>query len=146
VVAKLDRLSRDVHLISGLMAHRVPFLVAELGPDVDPFILHLFAALAEKERAMISARTKAALSAAKARGVKLGGPKLIVARRNALAAMKANADRQAANVLPIIREIQKTGASTLRDLADALNARGISTARGGKWYATSVRNVLSRVN
>jgi DNA invertase Pin-like site-specific DNA recombinase len=144
LVAKLDRLSRDVHLISGLMAHRVPFLVAELGPDVDPFILHLFAALAEKERAMISARTKAALSAAKARGVKLGGPKLIVARRNALAAIKANADRQAGNVLPIIREIQKTGASTLRELANALNARGISTARGGKWYATSVRNVLSR--
>jgi DNA invertase Pin-like site-specific DNA recombinase len=75
-VAKLDRLSRDVHFISGLMAHRVPFLVAELGPDVDPFILHLFAALAEKERSMISARTKAALQAAKARGVKLGGPKL----------------------------------------------------------------------
>jgi DNA invertase Pin-like site-specific DNA recombinase len=73
-VAKLDRLSRDVHFISGLMAHRVPFLVAELGPDVDPFILHLFAALAEKERAMISNRTKAALAAAKERGVKLGGP------------------------------------------------------------------------
>jgi DNA invertase Pin-like site-specific DNA recombinase len=75
-VAKLDRVSRDVHFISGLMAHRVPFLVAALGPDVDPFILHLFAALAEKERAMIATRTKAALAAAKARGVKLGGPKL----------------------------------------------------------------------
>jgi len=126
------------------MAHRVPFLVAELGSDVDPFILHLFAALAEKERAMISARTKAALAAAKARGVRLGGPKLKTARKNALASIKANADRQAANVLPIIREIQKSGASTLRELADALNARGISTARGGKWYAASVRNVLSR--
>ena len=57
-VAKLDRLSRDVHFISGLMAHRVPFVVADLGPDVDPFILHLFAALAEKERAMISTRTR----------------------------------------------------------------------------------------
>ena len=80
-VAKLDRLSRDVHFISGLMAHRVPFVVAELGADVDPFILHLFAALAEKERAMISTRTKAALKAAKARGVKLGGPKLAQARK-----------------------------------------------------------------
>src|SRR6516162_1085598 len=68
-VAKLDRLSRDVHFISGLMAHKVPFLVAELGPDVDPFVLHLFAALAEKERALISTRTRQALSAAKARGV-----------------------------------------------------------------------------
>jgi len=144
VVAKLDRLSRDVHFISGLMAHRVPFLVAELGSDVDPFILHLFAALAEKERAMVSARTKAALAAAKARGVKLGGPKLKAARKNAVVSIKANADRQAANVLPIIHEIQKTGASTLRNLADALNARGIPTARGGKWYATSVSNVLSR--
>src|SRR4029077_3732520 len=73
-VAKLDRLSRDVHFISGLMAHRVPFLVAELGSDVDPFILHLFAALAEKERALISTRTRQALSAAKARGVALGNP------------------------------------------------------------------------
>jgi DNA invertase Pin-like site-specific DNA recombinase len=75
-VAKLDRLSRDVHFISGLMAHKVPFVVAELGADVDPFILHLFAALAQKERAMISARTKAALAAAKGRGVTLGGPRL----------------------------------------------------------------------
>jgi DNA invertase Pin-like site-specific DNA recombinase len=72
LVSKLDRLSRDVHFISGLMAHRVPFLVADLGADVDPFMLHLFAALAEKERAMISQRTKAALAALKARGVKLG--------------------------------------------------------------------------
>src|SRR4029078_9446508 len=82
-VAKLDRLSRDVHFISGLMVHRVPFLVADLGPDVDPFILHLFAALAAKERAMIPPRTKAALAAAKARGVKLGGPKLAEAREAA---------------------------------------------------------------
>jgi DNA invertase Pin-like site-specific DNA recombinase len=75
-VAKLDRLSRDVHFISGLMAHKVPFLVAELGPDVDPFVLHLFAALAEKERALISTRTRQALAAAKVRGVTLGNPKL----------------------------------------------------------------------
>jgi DNA invertase Pin-like site-specific DNA recombinase len=79
-VAKLDRLSRDVHFISGLMAQRVPFVVAELGPDVDPFILHLFAALAEKERSTIATQTKAALAAAKARGVVLDGPKLAEAR------------------------------------------------------------------
>src|SRR5262249_25636495 len=97
-VAKLDRLSRDVHFISGLMAHRVPFVVAELGPDVDPFILHLFAALAEKERAMISARTKAALAAAKARGVALGGPKLAQARKRAVASIRSLADQHAANV------------------------------------------------
>jgi DNA invertase Pin-like site-specific DNA recombinase len=143
-VAKLDRLSRDVHFISGLMAHRVPFLVAELGPDVDPFILHLFAALAEKERALISARTKAALAAAKARGVALGGPKLHEARQSAFASIKANADRHAANVLPIIREIQRAGAKSLRDVADALNARGVATSRGGRWYAMTVRNLLAR--
>src|SRR5665647_1065154 len=119
-VAKLDRLSRDVHFISGLMTHRVPFLVVELGSDVDPFILHLFAALAEKERAMISTRTRAALAAAKARGTKLGGPKLAEAREIAVAAIVAGADRLAANVVPIIREMQRAGVSTLRDIAEAL--------------------------
>ncbi len=143
-VAKLDRLSRDVHFISGLMAHKVPFLVAELGPDVDPFVLHLFAALAEKERALISTRTRQALSAAKARGVSLGNPVLHKARKSALAAISEEADRHAANVLPLIREAQKAGASTLRQLAEALNARGVATARGGRWHATSIRNVLER--
>jgi DNA invertase Pin-like site-specific DNA recombinase len=73
IVSKLDRLSRDVHFISGLMAHRVPFIVTELGADVDPFVLHLFAALAQKERTLISKRTMEGLAAAKARGTKLGG-------------------------------------------------------------------------
>src|SRR3982751_4755969 len=72
VVAKLDRLSRDVAFISGLMAQRVPFVVAELGPEVDPFMLHVYAALAEKERSLIAARTRDALAAAKARGTVLG--------------------------------------------------------------------------
>jgi len=143
-VAKLDRLSRDVHFVSGLMAQRVPFLVAELGPDVDPFILHLFAALAEKERAMISARTRDGLAAAKARGVKLGGPKLAEARAFAAAAVRDSAARHAANVLPIIREVQRSGALTLREIADALNARGITTARKGRWHAQTVANVLAR--
>ena len=143
-VAKLDRLSRDVHFISGLMAHKVPFLVAELGPDVDPFVLHLFAALAEKERSLISTRTRQALAAAKDRGVTLGNPKLHVARRSAVEAVKAEADRYAANILPIIREAQKAGATTLRQIADALNARGVATARGGQWHAQSVLNILER--
>src|SRR6187402_2760908 len=80
LVAKLDRLSRDVHFISGLMAHRVPFVVAELGADADPFMLHLYAALAEKERHLISQRTRDALKAAKARGVVLGNPNLKIVR------------------------------------------------------------------
>jgi DNA invertase Pin-like site-specific DNA recombinase len=147
-VAKLDRLSRDVHFISGLMAHKVPFLVAELGSDVDPFVLHLFAALAEKERSLISTRTKVALAAAKARGVQLGNPQLHLAReaahKAAAAANEAAAERHAATVLPIIREIRKAGARTLREIAAALNERGVQTARGGQWYATTVRNVLER--
>ena len=106
-VAKLDRLSRDVHFISGLMAHRVPFVVAELGADVDPFVLHLFAALAEKERSLVSTRTRQALAAAQARSVTLGSPKLAQARESAVASIKAGADQHAANVLPIIREAQK---------------------------------------
>ena len=145
VVAKLDRLSRDVHFVSGLMAQRVPFLVAELGADVDPFLLHLYAALAQKEAALISARTKAALAAAKAREVQLGSPKLSEAREAATVAVKANADRHADNVIPVVREIQRAGAMSLRDMATALNARGITSPRGGPWHATSVRNLLARV-
>lgn len=143
-VAKLDRLSRDVHFISGLMAHKVPFVVAELGADVDPFVLHLFAALAEKERSLISARTLQALAAAQARGVTLGNPRLHVARESAVAAIKANADEHANSVLPKIKEAQKAGANTLRAIAEALNARGVSTARGGSWHAMSVKNLLDR--
>jgi DNA invertase Pin-like site-specific DNA recombinase len=144
VVAKLDRLSRDVHFVSGLMAHRVPFFVADLGVDVDPFILHLYAALGQKETALISRRTKDALAAAKRRGVKLGSPKLATARKAAAAAIEANADRYAANVVPIIEAIQKAGAMTLREIAEALNARGVATARGGRWHAATVSNVLAR--
>ena len=130
-VAKLDRLSRDVHFISGLMAHRVPFLVAELGADVDPFVLHLYAALAQKERALICARTRDALARAKARGKVLGSPELDRARKMAVEAVRTEADRYAANVLPIIEAIKRAGATTLREIADALNARGVATARGG---------------
>jgi len=78
-VAKLDRLSRDVHFISGLMAERVQFVVTELGADVDPFPLHLYAALAEKERRLISQRTRDALAAKKAQGKRLGNPNLVAA-------------------------------------------------------------------
>jgi DNA invertase Pin-like site-specific DNA recombinase len=144
-VAKLDRLSRDVHFISGLMAHRVPFLVAELGADVDPFVLHLYAALAQKERALICARTREALARAKARGKVLGSPELDRARKKAVVAVKTEADRYAANVLPVIEAIKRAGATTLREIADALNARGVATARGGQWHAMTVRNVLARV-
>ena len=144
-VAKLDRLSRDVHFISGLMSHKTPFLVVDLGPDVEPFLLHLYAALAEKERSLISTRTKAALAAAKARGQTLGGPNLKEARVIARQRIKAAADAHAVAVMPMIREAQAAGAKTLRGIAAALNGRGIATARGGKWEAATVRNVLRRL-
>ncbi len=118
--------------------------MAELGPEVDPFVLHLYEALAEKERALISGRTKAALAAAKAKGVKVGNPNIDDAQEAVVEAVKVEADRAAANVLPIIAEIRRSGATTLRAIAEALNARGVSTPRGGRWHAMSVRYVLTR--
>ena len=139
VVAKLDRLSRDVHFISGLMTQRVPFLVAELGPRVPSFMLHIYAAFAEEERRMISERTKAALAAAKARGVKLGNPHIEVAH----AKSRAAADAFAAQVRPMITALRAEGL-TLRAIAARLTELGVETARGGKWEATQVRAVLLR--
>src|SRR3954447_15700012 len=145
VVSKLDRLSRDVAFISGLMAQRVPFIVAELGRDADPFMLHLYAALAEKERRLISERTKAALAAKKTQGAKLGNPRNI-ASAGALGrkALVATADQFAANIIPLVRAIQSTGATTLEAITCALNERGVRPQRGIRWYASSVANLLSR--
>jgi DNA invertase Pin-like site-specific DNA recombinase len=143
IVVKLCRLSRDVAFISGLMAKRVPFIVIELGPDVDSFMLHIYTAVAEKERSMIAQRTRDALAAAKARGAKLGNPDIAKAQEKATEARIAYADAFAANVLPIIREIRATGAS-MRKTAAALNARGIPTARGGQWAATQVSDIIQR--
>jgi DNA invertase Pin-like site-specific DNA recombinase len=117
ITSKLDRLSRDVHFISGLMKHRVPFIVCDLGADADPFMLHLYAALAEKERKLISERTKAALKAAKARGTILGNPKLDDARRTSNKVLREEADRFAQSVVPIIREVQGTGITSHRGIA-----------------------------
>lgn len=139
VVAKLDRLSRDVAFISGLMAQRVPFLVAELGEGVDPFVLHLYAALAEKERALISARTKAALGSLKAKGIQLGNrTNLVVASAKGAATNKREAQIFAENVQPIIASIKASGITSLRGIAAELNTRRIETARGGTWTAVQV--------
>jgi DNA invertase Pin-like site-specific DNA recombinase len=127
------------------MAQRVPFIVAELGRDADPFMLHLYAALAEKERRLISERTKAALAAKKTSGASLGNPKNLAAAgligRQALA---ASADAFAAALLPIVRTLQSTGASTLEAITCGLNERGVRTARGARWHVSSVANLLSR--
>jgi DNA invertase Pin-like site-specific DNA recombinase len=145
VVAKLCRLSRDVAFISGLMAQRVPFIVAELGADADPFMLHIYAALAEKERALIADRTRAALAQKKAQGAVLGNrTNLPEAQAKGVAVNRKAADAFAANVLPIVRQIQAAGATTFRAIAAALNDRGVRTARGGAWHDSTVRNLLAR--
>jgi DNA invertase Pin-like site-specific DNA recombinase len=139
VVAKLDRLSRDVAFIAGLMAQKVAFIVADLGPDVDPFILHIYAALAEKERALISQRTREALARAKERGVAIGNPRLREARQKIVD--KALARDEA--ILPVILPMVEAGA-TLRQMAEELTARGVPTARGGRWAAEQVQTALER--
>ena len=145
IVAKLDRLSRDVAFIANLMAQRVPFVVAELGIDADPFMLHLYAALAEKERRLISQRTTAALQVRKAQGVRLGnrtniGDAGAIGRETA----RGRAASFAANVMPVVCSIQTAGVTSLAGIADALNGRGVRTARGGRWHVSTVMNLLRR--
>jgi DNA invertase Pin-like site-specific DNA recombinase len=118
------------------MVHKTPFIVAELGADADPFMLHLYAALAEKERRLISQRTKDALAAAKARGVKLGG-------LNAKGIKNRDAAKERAQaLLPILAELNGMSA---RAIAAQLNVRNISTPNGGPWYAVTVIRVQRRL-
>jgi DNA invertase Pin-like site-specific DNA recombinase len=138
VVAKLDRLSRDVHFISGLMTQKVSFIVAALGRDVEPFMLHIYAAMAEKERAMISERTKAALAEAKARGVQLGKSSAQLAAAN-----KAAAAARDASLRDTLVELSGRSYQTI---ADELTKRGITTPRGGAaWNAMTVMRVMKRL-
>jgi DNA invertase Pin-like site-specific DNA recombinase len=135
-----------VSFVAQLIAQRVPFIVAELGIDADPFMLHLYAALAEKERRLISERTKAALAARKVQGAHLGNrrnaPEALARGRRALS---AEAALFATNVLPIIESIRSAGVRDLRGLAAALNQRGVRTARGGRWHVSNARNVIARI-
>jgi DNA invertase Pin-like site-specific DNA recombinase len=149
LVAKLDRLSRDVHFVSGLMAHRVEFIVTELGRQDDPFVLHLYAALAQKERAMISSRTKSALQAAKARGTKLGmhaRSKREVRRLSAAGcrALTAAATERVERVRWQIEAALRDGQS-LRKAAELLNRRNVPSPAGRRWYAPSVLKAARRL-
>src|SRR5260370_35080328 len=144
VVAKLCRLGRDVHFISGPMANRVPFVVTELGADADPFMLHIYASLAEKERAQISERTTAALAAAKARGVKLGSPTGAATIGNARAARSEQTAKANATTRTVIAEIQRRGATTLAAIAAELEARGVRTPAGrSTWAPAQVSRLLA---
>jgi DNA invertase Pin-like site-specific DNA recombinase len=149
LVAKLDRLSRDVHFVSGLMAHRVEFIVCDLGRQSDPFVLHLYAALAEKERALISARTKAGLAAAKARGTKLGMSARKKSQVRKIAASGAKANQVAAverteSLRWAVESALSNGAS-LRKASELLNERNIASPGGGRWHAPSLLKAARRL-
>lgn len=137
IVSKLDRLSRDVHFISGLMKHKVPFIVAELGADTDPFMLHMYAALAEKERRMISQRTRDALAELKAEGKKLGG------LRDAGREAKAAAIERAKALAPIFAELE---GKTAREIARILNERKVATPTGAPWSSKTVIRARDRLD
>jgi DNA invertase Pin-like site-specific DNA recombinase len=141
VIAKLDRLSRNLAFITTLMDSDVEFVAVD-NPHASKLTIHILAAVAQHEREMIAQRTKDALQAAKARGVVLGNPKLADVRDRAVASVKADADRFAKNVAPIIREIQSSGVASHRGIARSLNARGVATARGGQWTAVQVGSIL----
>jgi DNA invertase Pin-like site-specific DNA recombinase len=127
------------------MAQRVPFIVAELGRDADPFMLHLYAALAEKERRLISERTKAALAVRKASGSKLGNPTNIAEAGNVgRATMAAVADQHARSLLQVLGTIRNEGSITLAAITAALNERRVPTPRGARWHVSSVSNLLAR--
>jgi DNA invertase Pin-like site-specific DNA recombinase len=143
VIAKLDRLSRSVAFIANLMESGVDFVACDM-PEANKTMLHVFAAMAEWESDRISERTKAALTAAKARGQRLGNPRPASSLALGRAIQKQRADEQASNILPIIREIKASGIDGLRGIATALNARGIQTPRGGRWHPQTVARIMGR--
>ncbi len=164
VIAKLDRLSRNLRFIAELQESKVKFVCADM-PDANELTIHIFASLAQHERKVISDRTKRALQAIKAieatasgRSARrkaekkpLGNPNGARALRRAgkgngaaVEAIVASADRHAQDVLPVIDDIREAGVSSLKGIAAELNARGILTARRGQWHPTTVKNLLAR--
>jgi DNA invertase Pin-like site-specific DNA recombinase len=149
LVAKLDRLARNVAFISALMESGVKFVAVDL-PQANELTVHIMASMAEYEAKAISARTKAALQAARARGTVLGGLRWDInkvgarGRKAALQTRQKNAAKYQADVLPVIQEKQRQGAVTLRQIADALNADGTPAPRGGQWSGVQVKRILDR--
>lgn len=144
VIACLDRLARKVHFISGLMESGVDFVAVDM-PHADKFMLHIRAAVAENEGELISKRTRAALAAAKTRGIRLGNPNPSPALALAHRASRTEAARFADTIKPLVEKLQRENLS-LRGIAAELNRRSIPTARGGQWQAQQVVNVLSRAS
>lgn len=140
LIAKLDRLGRNLAFIASMMDAGVDFIAAD-NPHANRLMLHMLAAFSEHEREQISIRTKQALQAAKARGTKLGEHAKPIHTRNS-----TRADQFAATVEPYLRSILAGGNRTLRQIAEALNAAGITPMRGEIWYPPSVSNLLTRLN
>lgn len=139
LIAKLDRLARNVHFVSGLMESGVPFTAVDL-PTADRFVLHIYAAMAEEEARRIGARTKAALAAAKARGTVLGSFGPVLAARNI-----ETANTFAKSMEPTIQALRDEGFQSIRALTDELNRRAVPTANGGRWHVPTVHKLLSRL-
>ncbi|RZF59020.1 recombinase family protein [Sphingomonas populi] len=151
VIAKLDRLSRNAAFLMTLKDAGVRFICADM-PDANNLTIGIMALIAQQEREATSTRTKEALQAAKARGTKLGNPNGAAALRRAskgntaaLTTITGNADAHALDLAPVIADVRSTGITSLSGIATALNARTIRTPRGGKWHATSVKNLLARI-
>jgi DNA invertase Pin-like site-specific DNA recombinase len=149
VIAKMDRLSRDAHFLLGLDKAGVDFVAADM-PSANRLTVGIMALVAEEEGRMISARTKAALAAAKARGTKLGGDRgvkpTVKMRKRSAAVRQQRAASRAADIAPTIEELRASGTTSLRAIAAALNDRGIPTSRGdGTWSAVQVARVLDRL-
>ena len=141
LVAKLDRLSRNLHFITTLQQSKVNFLAVD-NPHATPFLIHILVAVAEYERTMISTRTKSALEAAKRRGVKLGNPVIQTAVAKSAESRRLTCREQYARLAPTIRDLQSQGFIRLKDLAHQLNARGIKTSRGCLFTPTQIHRFL----
>jgi DNA invertase Pin-like site-specific DNA recombinase len=151
VIAKLDRLSRNVAFLASLQDSGASFLAADM-PEANELTVHIMAAVAQAERKATAKRTREALQAAKARGTRLGNPNGAEALRRAgkgnaaaLTALKAGASGRAADLAPILAEIRADGFTSLPAIAAQLNARSIQTPRGGQWHPSSVRNLVRRL-
>lgn len=149
VIARLDRLARNVAFVSSLLESRVRFVAVDM-PEADPAFLQMASVFAEWEARKVSERTRAALAAAKARGKPLGwsipsriGEQRAASERGA-AINRSRAQQFAANIMPLVESIRKAGVGSLAGIADALNARGVRTARGGQWHASTVSRLVAR--
>jgi DNA invertase Pin-like site-specific DNA recombinase len=145
LIAKLDRLARNAAFLLNLRDSGVDFIAVDM-PHADRFTVGIMALVAEKERDMISQRTKDGLAAAKRRGTKLGNPRPAEAVKRAVEANAERADRHAEDLLPVISEIQKAHVTSLRGIAQCLNARGFKTPNGKAFAAQSVKNLLARAS